>query len=63
MMKAFAVTDAEFRASITKAGKLVIDGDTATLTIVEKQDDANAKSTSTMTQRYAMEDGKWKVSK
>jgi hypothetical protein len=61
MMKAFSVPDAEFRAKITKFGVLVVEDTSATLTITEKVDNAQEKSTGTMTQRYVLEDGKWKI--
>ena len=61
-MKEFAVADAKFRADIQKLGVLTIDGDKATLTLKESTDaGGGAMVTSGLEQRFAFEDGVWKV--
>jgi hypothetical protein len=61
MMKEMSLTGPQFAADIKKFGKLSIDGDEATLTVVQETKDASGSSTSTLTQRYAREGGEWRV--
>lgn len=57
MMKEMSKTEAQFSADIKANGLLVVEGDTATLTVKQEHKDANGTSTETMTQKYKI-DGK-----
>ena len=61
MMKEMSFTGPEFAADIKKFGKLSIDGESATLTVVQETKDDSGNSRSTLTQRYAREGGEWRV--
>jgi hypothetical protein len=52
MMKEMSKTEAQFSADIKASGVLVVEGDTATLTVKQEHKDDNGTSTETMTQKY-----------
>ena len=54
MAKAISPTEAEFAAMIKADGVLVVEGDTANLTIIKKTQSASGSSTSTTKQQYAL---------
>jgi hypothetical protein len=54
MMKEMSKSEADFSAEIKAGGLLVIEGDSATLTVKREHHDANGTSTDTLTQRYAI---------
>ena len=55
MMKEMSKTEAQFSADIKASGVLVVEGDTATLTVKQEHKDANGSSTETWTQRYVID--------
>ena len=55
MMKEMSQTEAELSADIEANGVLVVEGDSATLTIEKKTQDANGSSTETTTQKYVID--------
>lgn len=55
MMKELSKTEAQFAAEIKSGGLLVVDGNTATLTVKQEHKDENGHSTNTLTQRYVVD--------
>jgi len=55
MMQEMSQTTEEFTAAIKEYGALVVDGKSATLTIVKKVKDENGESTETTTQKYELD--------
>ena len=55
MMKEMSQTEAQFSADIKSSGVLVVDGQTATLTVTKKTADKSGSSTSTMTQNFKID--------
>lgn len=57
MMKDMSQTEAQFSADIKADGLLVVDGQTATLTVKKTTTDANGSNTSTSTQNFKLDGG------
>jgi len=55
MMKQMSATEQDFSNDIKSNGVLAVDGKKATLTVKKTVKDKNGSSTSTMTQRFALE--------
>jgi hypothetical protein len=55
MMKQMSATEQDFSNDIKSNGVLAVDGKKATLTVKKTTKDKNGTSTSTMTQRFALE--------
>ena len=55
MMKQMSATEQDFASDIKSNGILAVDGKKATLTVKKTTKDKNGTSTSTMTQRFALE--------
>lgn len=55
MMKQMSATEQDFSNDIKSNGVLAVDGQKATLTVKKTTKDKNGTSTSTMTQRFALE--------
>jgi hypothetical protein len=55
MMKQMSATEQDFSNDIKSNGVLAVDGKKATLTVKKTTKDKNGSSTSTMTQRFALE--------
>jgi hypothetical protein len=58
MMKEMSKTEEQFAADIKASGLLVVEGDSATMTIKQEHKDANGSSTETMTQHYKIDGAK-----
>jgi hypothetical protein len=58
MMKEMSKTEEQFAADIKASGLLVVEGDSATMTIKQEHKDANGSSTETMTQKYKIDGAK-----
>jgi hypothetical protein len=63
MSKAMSPSADEYADAIRKTGVLTLDGSTAMLSVSQTRRDANGSSTSTMTQKLAMEGGQCLVSR
>ncbi|MEO8505055.1 MAG: hypothetical protein ABI609_14240 [Acidobacteriota bacterium] len=55
MMKEMASTGEQFATDIKASGDLIVEGEGATLTVVQEHKDANGSSKSTMTQKYVID--------
>jgi hypothetical protein len=58
MMKEMSKTEEQFAADIKASGLLVVEGDSATMTVTQEHKDANGSSTETMTQKYKIDGAK-----
>ncbi|HEV2852194.1 MAG TPA: hypothetical protein VHC97_05260 [Thermoanaerobaculia bacterium] len=63
MMKEMSKSEAQFSAEIKKDGLLVVEGDSATLTVKQEHKDADGTSTETLTQRYKIDGDKCWISR
>jgi len=63
MSKTMSPSAEEYSDAIRKTGVLTVDGSSALLTVSQTKRDANGSSTSTMTQKLAMEGGQCLVSR
>jgi hypothetical protein len=63
MMKEMSSTEEQFSADIKANGVLVVDGQSATLTVQKKTTDKNGTSTSTTTQTFKLDGGQCLVSR
>ncbi len=63
MMKEMSSTEEQFSADIKANGVLVVDGQSATLTVQKKTTDKNGTSTSTTTQNFKLDGGQCLVSR
>jgi hypothetical protein len=63
MMKDMSETEEQYAAEIKANGLLVIDGQSATLTVQKKTKDASGSSTSTVTQNFRLDGGQCLVSR
>jgi len=63
MSKTMSPSAEEYSDAIRKTGVLTVDGASALLTVSQTKRDANGSSTSTMTQKLAMEGGQCLVSR
>jgi hypothetical protein len=63
MMKDMSQTEEQFSADIKANGVLVVDGQSATLTVQKKTKDASGTSTSTTTQEFKLDGGECLVSR
>lgn len=63
MMKEMSQTEEQFSNDVKTNGLLVVDGQTATLTVQKKTKDANGTSTSTTTQNFKLDGGQCLVSR
>ena len=55
MMKATSKSAEQFSAEIKAGGLLVVEGNSATLTVKQEHKDANGTSSETLTQRYVLD--------
>ena len=55
MMKEMASTGEQFATDLKANGVMVVEGDGATITVVQEHKDANGSSKSTMTQKYVID--------
>jgi hypothetical protein len=63
MAKEMSQSDEQYTADIKANGVLVVDGQTATLTVQKKTKDANGTSTSTIKQNFKLDGGECLVSR
>ena len=63
MMNKMSLSAADFSAQIKAGGLLVVEGPTATLTVKQEQKDDNGTSTSTMTQKFAIDGAACRISR